>query len=125
MAQGTPLDIIVVAGDVTSVNLTVNVSDGTAFNLAGYSAKWTVRPCNSSTPLITKTSGSGQITLSGNLISWVILATDTTNLQQGDYKLYEHEMKVYDSGGNPVTIVNNDQRISWGNFTVRKSITVS
>lgn len=124
MAQNTPLDLTVVANNTVSVNLAVLVSDSTAFDLTGHTAKWTVRPCNSAIPVITKTSGAGQITISGNLLSWVIQDTDTVNLQQGDYKVYEHEMVVVDGGGNPVTITNNDQKLSWGKFIVRKQIAV-
>ncbi len=122
--MSNPLDISVVANNTVTIELSVLNADGVDFDMTGYTAKWTIRNPNSSTPIVTKTSAAGDITISTNTLTWEIKDTDTINLQNGDYAEYEHEMIVTDTNGNPITISNGDQNITWGTLTVRKQITV-
>jgi hypothetical protein len=118
------LDFPVVANNTATISLTVLDSNGLDFPLTGYSAIWVVRSPTSATPAVKKTSSAGDITISSNVLTWNLDAADTIDLQNGDYAEYEHEMIVIDSNGNPVTITNGDQEITWGTLTVRKQIAV-
>ena len=50
-----------------------------------------------------------------------ILATDTLGAVEGSYP---HEAVTVDINGNPVTVTNNDSRLSYGTGFVRKQLTV-
>lgn len=105
---------------------------GPAINITGFTIKWQVFnsqivngvrvPVGSA--LITKSTGSGNITLNNPTLGQFlvqILAADTVGLTPG---AYVHEAITTDQSGNPVTIVNNDAQISAGTMFIRQQYTV-
>jgi len=87
---------------------------GTAVNLTGWTAAMQVRDTyQSTTPIVTLTSGSG-ITLGGTAgtISWALSSTATAAIPEGQY-VYDLEL----NSGSEIT------RILQGNFTVSPEVT--
>lgn len=72
--------------------------------------------------IVTKSSSQiSVITLNPLVVGVALLAADTLGKPEGSYP---HEMVTVDTAGNPVTVTNNDPRLSWGVGYLRKQKTV-
>lgn len=122
--MATPLDITVVANNTSNVEINVLDNTGTPVNMTGFTATWQVKDPKNNTALITKKTSDASLTLNLNIASFTINPTDTVNLQHNDYKEYVHELIIVNTLSQPLTITNNDPRLSWGKFTVRRQFAV-
>ncbi len=115
------LDFQVVANNTVPLEITVLDENGDGVNGTGMSIKWQWFIPNRT---VTKSTSGGTITIvTANplVISIPILASDTLGASEG---YYPHEAVTVDSGGYPVTVTNNDPRLSWGTGFVRRQLTV-
>jgi hypothetical protein len=120
----TPLDLTVVANNDRFVPQAVKNPDGSVCPINGFIIKWQVFKQGSKTALITKSTADGSITIvdaGAGLFAFWIRAADTKLLAAGDYI---HEAVTVDTEGHPVTLTNNDYRLTAGKLTVRDQYTV-
>jgi len=119
------LDILMVANNTMVVTIDVKRRDGTLVDMTvDHVGKWCVFKHGTAIPLITKTSGSGDITMGNGFISFTIEPEDTKTLQKNDLNEYIHEAVIVDGLGKVVTLTDDDPRVSWGAFVIRKQLTV-
>lgn len=92
------------SGDSTPIQVTVTDSEtGAAVVLTGAAMTWALTRAPGTTPVLTKTSGAGEITVggAGNNVATVTLGpTDTATLEG----LFIHELQVTDGSGNVFTV---------------------
>ena len=96
------------SGDSVSIAVTVTDSvTGAAVNLTGAAMSWALATAPGATPLLTKTSGAGEITVSGasNNVATVALAPADTAELTG---VYHHELQIVDGGGNKYTVYQGE-----------------
>jgi hypothetical protein len=92
------------SGDSVSIAVTVTDSTtGAAVNITGATMTWALATAPGTTPLLTKTSGDGDITVSGasSNVATVALAPADTAALNG---VYHHELQIVDGGGNKYTV---------------------
>ena len=105
-----------------NVTLTINILDGSSAPVvaaAGMSVKWEWFLPNN--PLILTTAAGTMQILSLNPLQLGIplLSSYTNGVVEGHYP---HEAVTVDVNGNPVTIVNNDARLTYGTGFLRKQL---
>ncbi len=123
MATAT-LNFTVVGNNTVPVALTVQTSSGALWDMSGYSGKWQAKDVDlPSIPLITKQTNDGSATISSSVFAFTINSSETQPMQSGNFKTYVHELVITDTGGNSITITNNDSAASWGTMTVRREWT--
>ena len=87
-------------GDYRKIEFTVE----DVANLTGCSAKWAMSATANSVPLISKSSANpAQITISGLVITVILVPTDTDYLSGINAGTYYHELEITDSSSNPST----------------------
>lgn len=119
------LSFTVVANNTVPVELQVLTSSGALYDMSGFSGKWEAKDAGNPTiALITKQTSNGSASISSATFAFNINSSDTVALQSGNYKSYVHELTITDTGGNPITVTNNDPQLSWGVMTVRREWTV-
>lgn len=108
---------VIEQGATFSRVLTLKDSSGTVVNLSSYSgAEMDLRENpESSTEVITLTTGNGRIALGGaaGTVTLTISATDTANLTADDGV---YDLELTDSGGNVFRILE-------GSYSIRRGIT--
>lgn len=120
------LNFSIVANNNDTITIFVYDKDDDPVPLTGVYIKWQLFNA-AGTVLITKTTLAGQIAVVPgpdgimNGAGIAILAADTKGIVQGDYI---HEAVTVDSGGNPVTVTDNDAILSYGTGFIRKQYTV-
>ncbi len=120
--MATPnLDFSVVANNAVSLTMTILDSSGNGVNGTGMSIKWQWFLPNMT---VTKSTALGTIvvnTANPLVITIPILASDTLGGVEGSYA---HEAITVDASGNPVTVTENDAKLTWGVGWLRRQLTV-
>lgn len=96
------------SGDSVSIAVTVTDSTtGAAVNLTGATLTWALATAPGATATLTKTSGAGEITVSGassNVATVALQPADTAGLGG----LYTHELQVVDGASAVYTVYQGE-----------------
>jgi len=91
------------SGDDKSIAVTVTDPDGAAVTLTGATATWALATAPGAAPLVTKTSGDGEIAIGGddaNVVTVTLEPADTATLGG----VYLHELQLVDGANKTHTV---------------------
>lgn len=121
------LDFSMVANnDMLIETVAVDKLDGSLRSLTDASIKWQLFRPGTRSPLVTKSTDDGSITILDQItqkgrFKFQLNAADTFGFETG---CYPHEAVVIDEEGNANTLTAGDQKVSAGNAFIRQELTI-